>query len=99
MSQLDDRIAVITGGAQGIGRAVAEYLLRRNGSVVIADCDRDAGEELVEYLGRALTFPSGAVLLTGAGIVPPDSFTLSAGDEIRIQIDAVGALTNTVVVV
>ncbi len=55
--------------------------------------------ELVEYLGRALAFPSGAVLLTGAGIVPPDSFTLAAGDEIRIQIDAVGALVNSVVVV
>ena len=56
-------------------------------------------DELVDYLGRTLAFPSGAVLLTGAGIVPPDSFTLAAGDEIRIQIDAVGALANTVVVV
>ncbi len=56
-------------------------------------------DELVEVLGRALAFPSGAVLLTGAGIVPPDSFTLAAGDEVRIQIDAVGALANTVVVV
>jgi 2-dehydro-3-deoxy-D-arabinonate dehydratase len=56
-------------------------------------------DELVAYLGRALTFPDGVVLLTGAGIVPPDSFTLAAGDEVQIAIDAVGALRNTVVVV
>ena len=56
-------------------------------------------DELVGYLGHSLDFPSGAVLLTGAGIVPPDSFTLAAGDEVRIQIDAVGTLANSVVVV
>ncbi len=56
-------------------------------------------DELVAYLGRALAFPDGAVLLTGAGIVPPDSFTLAAGDEVQIAIDAVGTLHNTVTVV
>lgn len=56
-------------------------------------------DELVEYLGRALAFPDGAVLLTGTGIVPPDSFTLAAGDEVQIEIAAVGALHNVVTVV
>jgi len=76
----------------------------RNGSVAFSG-ETDTGkirrrpDELVDYLGRSLDFPNGAVLLTGAGIVPPDSFTLAAGDEIRIQIDAVGILTNSVVVV
>jgi 2-dehydro-3-deoxy-D-arabinonate dehydratase len=55
--------------------------------------------ELVEYLGRALAFPDGAVLLTGAGVVPPDTFTLAAGDEVQITIDAVGVLRNIVTVV
>ena len=55
--------------------------------------------ELVEHLGRALAFPDGAVLLTGTGIVPPDSFTLAAGDEVAITIDAVGTLRNVVTVV
>src|SRR4030095_16312762 len=36
--------------------------------------------ELVEYLFRSQHFPNGAVLLTGTGIVPPDGFTLAAGD-------------------
>src|SRR5205814_8497899 len=39
-------------------------------------------EELVSYLFRSQTFPSGAVLLTGTGIVPPDGFSLQAGDRI-----------------
>jgi 2-dehydro-3-deoxy-D-arabinonate dehydratase len=51
---------------------------------------------LVEYLFRDHTFPHGCFLLTGTGIVPPDSFTLRSGDEIRIMIEGIGTLTNTV---
>jgi 2-dehydro-3-deoxy-D-arabinonate dehydratase len=54
---------------------------------------------LVEHLGRCLTFPNGAVLLTGTGIVPPDDFRLQAGDAITIRIADVTTLTNTVKVV
>ena len=43
-------------------------------------------------------FPSGAVLLTGAGIVPDDAFTLNAGDTVRITISGIGTLENPVVV-
>jgi 2-dehydro-3-deoxy-D-arabinonate dehydratase len=53
-------------------------------------------EELVEYLYRNNSFPKGCFLLTGTGIVPPDSFTLKAGDEIRITIAPIGTLANTV---
>lgn len=52
--------------------------------------------ELVGFLYRDNTFPTGAFLLTGTGIVPPDAFTLHAGDEIRITIDHIGTLVNTV---
>lgn len=55
--------------------------------------------ELVDYLGRALTFPDGVLLMTGTGIIPPNEFTLAAGDVVTVQIDGVGALTNTVKVV
>lgn len=55
--------------------------------------------ELVDYLGRCMTFPNGVVLLTGTGVVPPNEFTLQAGDVISIEIDGVGTLTNTVKVV
>jgi len=55
--------------------------------------------ELVEYLFRSQTFPRGAMLLTGAGIVPPDSFTLADGDRVRITISGIGTLENPVRVV
>jgi 2-dehydro-3-deoxy-D-arabinonate dehydratase len=51
---------------------------------------------LVEFLFRDNQFPCGAYLMTGTGIVPPDNFTLAHGDEIRITIEPVGTLCNTV---
>lgn len=53
-------------------------------------------EELAGYLYRYNSFPNGCFLLTGTGIVPPDAFTLQAGDEIRITIPPIGTLTNQV---
>jgi 2-dehydro-3-deoxy-D-arabinonate dehydratase len=55
--------------------------------------------ELVEYLGRCKRFKYGAMLFTGTGIVPPDNFTLVDGDTVRIRIDPIGELVNTVRVV
>ena len=53
-------------------------------------------EELVEYLYRETSFPTGCVLLTGTGIIPPDAFTLRSGDLVEITIEPIGTLTNTV---
>jgi 2-dehydro-3-deoxy-D-arabinonate dehydratase len=50
--------------------------------------------ELVECLFRANDFPTGAILLTGTGIVPPSDFTLEAGDVTSITIDGIGTLGN-----
>lgn len=55
--------------------------------------------ELAEYLFRCQKFPNGAILLTGTGIVPPDTFTLQAADKISISISGIGTLENTVVAV
>ena len=52
--------------------------------------------ELVQYLYRENTHPQGVLLMTGTGIVPPDEFTLAAGDRIRITIAPIGTLENTV---
>ncbi len=56
-------------------------------------------DELAEFLFRSQQFPHGAVLLTGTGIVPPDAFTLAAGDIVKIEISGIGLLENPVVVV
>jgi len=53
-------------------------------------------EELVAFLYRETTFPLGCVLLTGTGVVPPDDFTLRAGDVITISVQPIGTLSNTV---
>jgi 2-dehydro-3-deoxy-D-arabinonate dehydratase len=52
---------------------------------------------LVEYLFRDNSFPFGTFLMTGTGVVPPDSFTLAPGDRIRITIDPIGTLENDVI--
>lgn len=46
--------------------------------------------ELAEYLFREMSFPLGAFLMTGTGIVPGHDFTLLSNDEVRVQ---VGELT------
>jgi len=69
-----------------------------DGATRVDQLKRSFGE-LVEHLFRSQVFPNGAVLLTGAGIVPGDSFTLNAGDRVRITIEGIGSLENPVVVV
>ena len=53
----------------------------------------------MSYLWQSQTFPHGVVLLTGTGVVPDESFTLSTGDQIVIEISGIGQLSNHVVVV
>jgi 2-dehydro-3-deoxy-D-arabinonate dehydratase len=54
-------------------------------------------DELAEYLFRSQSFPQGAVLLTGTGVVPPDHFTLQPKDEVEIRISGIGTLKNPVI--
>ena len=53
-------------------------------------------DELIDYLYRENSFPAGCFLMTGTGIVPPDSFTLQKGDTVEIAIEPIGILNNTV---
>jgi 2-dehydro-3-deoxy-D-arabinonate dehydratase len=43
-------------------------------------------EDLVRYTGAELSFPNGGFLMTGTGLVPPDEFTLQAGDHVDISV-------------
>jgi 2-dehydro-3-deoxy-D-arabinonate dehydratase len=52
--------------------------------------------DLIQWLGRENSFPNGVLLLTGTGIVPPDEFSLHAGDVVHIDITGIGRLTNVV---
>jgi 2-dehydro-3-deoxy-D-arabinonate dehydratase len=66
-----------------------------SGATTLAELKR-APTSLVEYLFRDNTFPSGTFLMTGTGVVPPDTFTLASGDRISITIDPIGTLENIV---
>jgi 2-dehydro-3-deoxy-D-arabinonate dehydratase len=66
-----------------------------DGDTSLAELKRDP-KELASWLFRDNTFPDGAYLMTGTGIVPGDEFTLAHGDLIRISIDGIGTLENRV---
>ena len=54
-------------------------------------------DDLLGWLGRENSFPNGAFLLTGTGIVPDSDFTLQDGDLVHISISGIGTLSNPVV--
>jgi 3-oxoacyl-[acyl-carrier protein] reductase len=63
---LDEKVAVVTGAARGIGRAVAELLGEHGCSVVVADLDRTLADECAEEL------PTNAIAF-GGDITDPDT--------------------------
>ncbi|HEY3853404.1 MAG TPA: fumarylacetoacetate hydrolase family protein [Verrucomicrobiae bacterium] len=78
--------------------------IERNGAKVFTgetsvDKIKRSFKELADFLFRCQSFPHGAVLLTGTGVVPPDTFTLNEGDIVEIEIDTIGTLRNPVVIV
>lgn len=96
---------IVVGASEDDARAWSIQMeIRRDGEQVFAGETR-AGQikrsftELVEYLFRSQTFPNGVVLLTGAGVIPPDAFTLAADDRVRITISGIGSLDNPVAIV
>ena len=52
-------------------------------------------DDLVSALYAELSFPGGVFLMTGTGIVPPDDFSLAAGDRVQIEIGSL-RLVNAV---
>ncbi len=81
----------------GVGLAI-----ERDGQIVFAQQTSAAEmarqfDELVGWLGRDNSFPNGAFLMTGTGIVPDPDFTLHPGDVVHITIDGVGTLSNPII--
>jgi len=78
------QLEILRGGAQAFFDEITLEQLKRT------------PDSLISFLFRENSFPDGCILLTGTGIVPPDSFTLQKNDSIRITIDGIGTLENTV---
>ena len=56
MAELADKVAVVTGGASGIGRATVERFAAEGARVVIADIDRRGGAAVAAELGDVAAF-------------------------------------------
>jgi 2-dehydro-3-deoxy-D-arabinonate dehydratase len=84
LQQVEIRLAIVRAGQPAF-----------QGATTLAQMARTP-ESLVEWLGKEIDFPDGAILLTGTGIVPPDDFSLTSGDEVSISISGIGTLVNRV---
>ncbi|WP_068162436.1 SDR family NAD(P)-dependent oxidoreductase [Rhodococcus phenolicus] len=56
VNELSGKVAVVTGGASGIGRAIVERYIAEGARVVVADVERERGEDLVRACGPASVF-------------------------------------------
>jgi len=80
---------------------VIAIAIERNGVLafggnVTIDMMKRKHAELVEFLYREYSFATGAYLMTGTCVVPDNTFTLQCGDTIKIKIEGIGELVNTV---
>jgi len=54
MGKLTDRVAIVTGGAQGIGKAIADKLAAEGATVVVADVNGEGAEQAAPEGGRGM---------------------------------------------
>ena len=56
MGRIDGKVALVTGGASGLGKAIVRCFVAEGAYVVIADIDKDSGKKLSGELGDATCF-------------------------------------------
>jgi 3-hydroxyacyl-CoA dehydrogenase/3-hydroxy-2-methylbutyryl-CoA dehydrogenase len=72
---IKDKVAVITGGASGMGRAIAIMIVAKGGKVVIFDVNADAGNAAVAEMGDSVIF---------AQVDVTDEVSVAAGIELAV---------------
>ena len=53
--RFENKVVIVTGGASGFGRGIAEKYISEGAKVIIADIDIESSEDLVEKLGKNAT--------------------------------------------
>lgn len=86
MALLDGDIAVVTGAASGIGRAIAEGFAREGATVIVADREGEAAREVADGIGQA----AHALTLDVADREACDAFA----ERVRTEIGEVSVLVN-----
>ena len=81
MGVLDDKVAIVTGSARGIGRATAELLSEHGAKVLINDLDGDVAEETASQIGGETVVYAGDLTAGGA-----------ADELVKTAVDAWGRL-------
>jgi NAD(P)-dependent dehydrogenase (short-subunit alcohol dehydrogenase family) len=56
MGKLDNRVAVVTGSASGIGKSMAELFVEEGARVVVSDIQDDLGQKLADGFGERGTY-------------------------------------------
>lgn len=94
--------SIVLSDAEAV-RSVDVHMRVRRGPTVVFEGETNLGRmkrapaELVRWLSKALAFPAGLFVMTGTGIVPPESFTLHPDDAVDIRVGDV-ELSNVVAV-
>ncbi|MCP4386569.1 MAG: SDR family oxidoreductase [Hyphomicrobiales bacterium] len=91
MSTLSGKTALVTGAAQGIGKAIAERLVRNGATVIVSDVNAEGGKQAAADIG------SGAIAIA-ADISAPTSVK-ALFDEADARTDGVDTLINNASIV
>src|SRR5207247_10999637 len=79
MNRLNDKIAVVTGGGAGIGRATCELFAEEGAAVVVAERDTKTGQETAERITRQ----GGRALFVRTDVADEASVTRMAAEAVR----------------
>ena len=86
---LEGKVSIVTGGAQGIGRAIVDALIDNGAQVAIVDIDKEAGKRTAEEIQQ-----SGGTCLFVEGNVSNASEMVSAADQVASHFGKIEILVN-----